>query len=166
MEQSALLVPVPEAEPVVGRWRAARDPSARAGLPAHITVLYPFVPPPLLDAGVEGALAGVLAAFHTFPFRLTRTATFPGVLYVAAEPPQPFVDLTNAMSHRWPEHPPYEGRYVDVVPHLTVAMGRRVRSVARRVEHGLPIDATARELWLMTSGTTGRWSARRRFSLG
>ena len=75
-------------------------------------------------------------------------------------------DLTNAMSHRWPDHPPYEGRYDDVVPHLTVAMGRRLRAVARRVEHGLPIDATARELWLMTSGTTGQWWARRRFSLG
>src|SRR5437870_4853994 len=122
MEESALVVPVPEAEPVVGRWRAGRDPSARAGLPAHITLLYPFVPPPLLDTAVDDAVADALATFHAFPFRLARTATFPGVLYLAAEPAQPFVDLTNVMTRRWPEHPPYEGRYDDVVPHLTVAM--------------------------------------------
>ena len=45
MPESAILVPVPEAGPVVGRLRARLDRSASRGVPAHVTVLYPFVPP-------------------------------------------------------------------------------------------------------------------------
>jgi hypothetical protein len=41
---SAVLVPVPEAERVVSRYRARLDGAAALGVPAHVTVLYPFVP--------------------------------------------------------------------------------------------------------------------------
>jgi hypothetical protein len=43
--ESTILVPVPEAEPVVGQLRARLDRAASRGIPAHVTVLYPFVPP-------------------------------------------------------------------------------------------------------------------------
>jgi pimeloyl-ACP methyl ester carboxylesterase len=40
---------VPEAERVVRRHRERFDPAALAGVPAHVTVMYPFVPPPQID---------------------------------------------------------------------------------------------------------------------
>jgi hypothetical protein len=40
--ESALLVTVPAAEPAVARHRSRLDTSATVGVPAHITVLYPF----------------------------------------------------------------------------------------------------------------------------
>ena len=46
---SALLVEVPEAEPLVRQWRMDLDPHAALGVPAHITVLFPFAPPPLIS---------------------------------------------------------------------------------------------------------------------
>src|ERR1700761_7063123 len=48
-EQSALLIRVPAAEPAVGAHRARLDASARDGVPAHLTVLYPFLPPAQID---------------------------------------------------------------------------------------------------------------------
>ena len=39
--ESALLVAVPEAEPLVGALRLVHDPSAAVGVPAHITILLP-----------------------------------------------------------------------------------------------------------------------------
>jgi hypothetical protein len=42
--ESALVVLVPEAEPLVGPFRERYDPSASAGMPAHITINYPFLP--------------------------------------------------------------------------------------------------------------------------
>jgi hypothetical protein len=42
---SAAVLLVPEAEPVVGVTRARYDRSGRWGVPAHVTVLFPFVPP-------------------------------------------------------------------------------------------------------------------------
>ena len=43
--ESALVVLVPEADPLVGPFRSFFDPSAALGVPAHVTLLYPFVEP-------------------------------------------------------------------------------------------------------------------------
>ena len=48
MPQSAFVVLVPEAEPWVKDLRERYDPIAAVGMPAHITVLFPFIPPDLL----------------------------------------------------------------------------------------------------------------------
>jgi hypothetical protein len=58
--QSALLLPVPAAESVVGPHRARRDASARDGVPAHVTVLYPFLPT-AIGPDVLAALAQLFA---------------------------------------------------------------------------------------------------------
>jgi hypothetical protein len=42
--ESAIIIPIPEAEPIVGPLRLQYDGAARLGVPAHITVLYPFYP--------------------------------------------------------------------------------------------------------------------------
>jgi hypothetical protein len=46
---SALVVLVLEAEASVKPFRDRHDPSAAAGMPAHITLLYPFKPPDETD---------------------------------------------------------------------------------------------------------------------
>ena len=58
MPESAILVPVPGAEPVAGRLRARFDRSAGRGIPAHVTVLYPFVPPGQITPGGIQMAAG------------------------------------------------------------------------------------------------------------
>ena len=47
---SALIVAVAEAEPAVADHRERLDRAATWGVPAHITVLYPFLPPADLEA--------------------------------------------------------------------------------------------------------------------
>ena len=55
-EESGLVLMVPEAESVVRKLRYRFDPAAAAGVGAHITVLYPFVPPASLANGVDEGL--------------------------------------------------------------------------------------------------------------
>jgi hypothetical protein len=55
---SAVVVPVPEADPVVTRYRACLDPAAGLGVPPHVTILAPFLPPRLITGATIGALAG------------------------------------------------------------------------------------------------------------
>ena len=57
---SGLIVEVPEAEPAVARLRERLDASAPLGIPAHITVLFPFMPPGTIG---PAALAGLAATF-------------------------------------------------------------------------------------------------------
>jgi hypothetical protein len=47
--QSALIVTVPAAEEAVGPHRAHFDKAAAWGVPAHVTILYPFMPPSDID---------------------------------------------------------------------------------------------------------------------
>jgi 2'-5' RNA ligase len=119
--RTAVVVPVPEAEPVVGRWRERYDPSAAAGMPAHVTALFPFVE---VDDAVVATLRSLCAALPPLDVEFRRCARFPGaVLYLDPEPAAGLRRLTEAIAARWPEAPPYEGRFADVVPHLTVASG-------------------------------------------
>ena len=118
---SALVVPVPAAEPVVADWRARFDSSAAEGMPAHITVLYPFLGEASIPVEVRRRLLELCAAVPVLDVEFRRTARFPGVLFLAPEPADGFRQLTRAVAEQWPQAPPYGGAFDEVVPHLTVA---------------------------------------------
>jgi 2'-5' RNA ligase len=161
---SALVVPVPAAEPLVQAWRDRYDPSAAAGMPAHITVLYPFAPRRALDA-LEDELASVAASLAPFEFRLERVGRFPGVLYLEPEPATPFVELTRTFTERWPQYQPYAGAFDAVVPHLTIAIGEEPDGAEAELAGALPLAARAEELWLMTKPLRRTWRLRRALPL-
>src|SRR5258708_19301675 len=83
---TALIVAVPEAELVVGGWRTAFDSAAAGGIPAHITVLYPFLKRDQIDAGALAELPALLAEHRPFDLRFSRFRPFPPLLYL---PPPP-----------------------------------------------------------------------------
>ena len=58
MAISAFAVKVPAADPLVAELRAQFDATARLGVPAHITVLVPFMPPQRITPAVLGSAAG------------------------------------------------------------------------------------------------------------
>lgn len=160
--ETALLVPVAAAEPLVRKHRLALDPVAPLGVPAHVTVLYPFVPPDEVDQGVCDAITDVLTDFKPFDFALTEVRQFAdGVIYLAPDPPQPFIEITDALAHRWPDHPPYGGAFSDVIPHLSVAVANG-ESAAHKLEAalngGLPLETHADAVWLMEGQRDDRWA--------
>src|SRR5262249_12710926 len=118
---SALVVLVPEAEALVKPFRDTYDPSAAAGMPAHITLLYPFKSPDEIAAATLGGLRACLAPFGALRFSLDSMRRFPGVLYLAPSPGDALRQMSKAIWQRFPETPPYGGRFADVVPHLTIA---------------------------------------------
>ncbi|HLU30340.1 MAG TPA: 2'-5' RNA ligase family protein [Acidimicrobiia bacterium] len=158
-QESALIVPVPDAETVVGPWRESLDPACEWGVPAHITVLYPFVPPDEIDSEIQGRLQDVLARVPAFDFRLASVEWFADdVAWARPEPAGPFRDLTARVSEAWPAFPPYEGAFDEVIPHLTICQGadpRHMAVAAAAVAERLPIHARADRVRLMA----GRFEA-------
>jgi 2'-5' RNA ligase superfamily len=142
---SALLVPVPEAEPTIGSWRARYDPGARAGIPAHITVLYPFLPARRINGPVLRSVRAMVGSVPPIAFRLTRIESFTSTdLHLAPEPAEPFIALTKAVHAHWPQCPPYGGRYDTIVPHLTLADGTQPDGMgAGTCRNGSPFPADA-----------------------
>jgi 2'-5' RNA ligase len=167
--ESAIAVNVPEAEPFVGALRQQHDPSARLGAPAHITVLYPFMPPARIDAAVVGQLREALAPVAAFKFRLTGIGRFPSAIYLRPEPPEPFVRLTRLVEHAFPGYPAYAGKHGGSMPHLTVAQADDVvhDAVERCLTPRLPpggIAASCSEVVLIEN-SSGRWLPMHRFPL-
>jgi 2'-5' RNA ligase len=159
LRRTALIVAVPEAEPHVAELRLAHDSSAPLGVPAHITILFPFAPAGELD---EDAVGELLARHSAFDFQLASVEHFDnGVTYLAPVPSEPFAALTQAVARRFPAYPPYEGAFETVIPHLTVGETRL------QLAPPLPIACRAREVVLIEEDEPGgRWRERRRFPLG
>ncbi len=86
---------MPEAERYIARYRERYDPSARRNVPAHVTVLYPFMPPQDIDDTVRAQLAAIARAVPCFDYRLAETRRFPVALYLAPQPDDSFAALTE-----------------------------------------------------------------------
>ncbi|MFF2384223.1 2'-5' RNA ligase family protein [Streptomyces sp. NPDC058108] len=165
--QSGLIVRVPEAEPAVRAWRDRLDPSARAGVPAHVTILFPFLDASRIDDGTRVAIGEVIGRHRAFETRFEHCGRFPGILYVVPEPAAPFRRLTEAIAERWPESPPFGGRFEELVPHLTVAQGQEDAVLARAeadLQSRLPVTACVSSVDLMVHDGT-RWHRKASFSL-
>ena len=104
MPESAILVPVPDAEPVVGRLRARLDRSASRGVPAHVTVLYPFVSPRQITPAVIQMTAAAVRSVPGFGCRFAGTNWFgEDVLWLAPEPAGPFSSM-EVPAHTCPKY--------------------------------------------------------------
>ena len=112
--ETALLVPVPAAEPAVGRHRARLDEAARDGVPAHITVLYPFLPPARISDRLLASLGRLFAGVAAFEFKLDRIGWFgEEVVWLGPRDPTPFSILTSLTFTAFPSCPPYGGQFPD-----------------------------------------------------
>ncbi|MFJ4867448.1 2'-5' RNA ligase family protein [Streptomyces sp. NPDC088757] len=166
--RTALVVRIPEAEPVVGGWRERCDPSARAGVPAHVTVLFPFLDEGRVDASVHAALTDVLGGHPSFDLRFETCGRLPDVLYLVPGPDKHLKRLTEAVAARWPEAPPYGGRFTEIIPHLTVAQGQEdavLAEIETDLAGGLPFTARVASVELLVHDGT-RWRERASFALG
>lgn len=171
LHEAALLIAVPEAEPLVRRFRLEYDPSARLGVPAHITINYPFLPGVNPAEELPEALADLFANFGAFEFSFRRIGRFPDLLYLPPEPDEPFKQLMQLVEGRFKDSPPYGGEFDEIIPHLTVAqsgdddvlefVGRELERMSRRY---FPMPCRAEQVWLMDN-RFGTWRKRGTFRL-
>lgn len=173
-EESALLLRCPAAEAAVGGARARLDRSAAVGVPAHVTVTYPFRPPAEVTADDHRRLAHVLAQHPSFTLTGARTAWFGDtVVFVELEAAAAVRALTEAVTAAFPEFPPYGGAFAEVVPHLTIGDHHDVaalRAAERDVLARLPFTQAVVEveLWAGPAPVSGRgtWRHLRSYPLG
>jgi 2'-5' RNA ligase len=163
MTETALVVEVPEAQKLYDRWVDVWDPPP--GAPVHVTLLIPFGP-------VEerrDELRTLFAEAAPFSFRLERVGRFPETVWLAPDPAERFIALSEAIFERFPEYPPYDGIHDQIVPHLTI-VSRAAPEVLARAEAELanlaPIEARAEVVLALEKGADGVWRRREVFRLG
>jgi 2'-5' RNA ligase len=165
--RTSILLPIPDAEPLVGPLRHLYDPADAAGVGAHVTLLFPFVPAPQLDANVIADVATMFGKNRPLDLIFDRVAQFPDVAYLALADETPILALIRELQNRWPEYPLYEGKFPAVVPHLTVAHGDSsiCAAVAAQLTLKLPLVTTVTYAALYTESADSIWSERARFPL-
>jgi hypothetical protein len=159
---TTLVVPVPEAESAVEYWRERYDWSASLGVPAHITVLGPFLPPSRIGNDVLDRLTSLCSRLPRVRFRLAGVELLQGVTCLTPHPAEPFRVMTEVLEAEWPE----AARGVTgVMHHLTVARDISVfEKVRAELAKIVPIDAEARELVLLEARADFRVRELGRFS--
>ena len=113
-----------------------------------MTVLYPFVPPAAIDETVLDALAQAAASVPQFRAECRTTGWFDEeVLWLAPEPAPSFRALTTAVWRAFPDCQPYEGRFDDIVPHLTIGQAAPLEELraGRAGGHETATDRDGRE---------------------
>jgi 2'-5' RNA ligase len=165
MAETAIVVLLPELEPLIGEWRRRYTGDGARGMPPHVTLIVPFADTSEL-AHRPGLVGRVLAAFAPFEVVLTETARFPGLLYLRPEPVEPFVALTEALVAALPEFPPYAGEFDQIVPHVTVAQADQevLVRIEREIEARLPVSARVERVWLFENAPEG-WRRHSAFPL-
>ena len=169
--ETGLIIPVPAFESFIRHHRTLNSAVSPEGVPAHLTLLYPFLPP----MGCKESHAEVASFFteiEPFDFQLTKVGWFAErVVFLAPEDPQPFIELTEKLIDRWSVCIPYGGRHGGAhVPHLTLGIEgtpEERASLAEAAEQLLPVQCVADQAWLMI-GTPrpAQWQIASKFSFG
>ncbi|MBQ0906911.1 2'-5' RNA ligase family protein [Micromonospora sp. U21] len=169
--ETALIVAVPEAERAVGRFRSALDIAASWGVPAHVTVLYPFLPLDRINDDVLATLSQIFESTPRFDISFAEVKWFgDSVVWLSPQADGGLRQLTAAVWRRFPESPPYAGAHADVVPHLTIgrdAPKHVLVQAAEAVAGHLPIRATVDAVRLIAGAPEpDSWHTLREFRLG
>lgn len=169
MSSSGLVLLVPELAPLIDDIRARHDPAWRQGMPAHLTVLYPFMDPVKIGPTQRGRLAEVFHSFAPFELKFARIGRFPEALWLAPEPAEAVVAMVRAVAEAFPDYPPYRGQFETVIPHVTVAQGEGLDLAAlepelrRRLAQPVRVEVGAVALF---TTVRRRWREVDRFLLG
>ena len=152
------------------RLRRRRVGSAAVGVPAHATLLHPFIEPESLGPSVRRRLREVAADHRPFDYRQDRMAEWPDAIYVAVEPVEPFVRLHRDLQAAYPDWPIYgaDGTF-EFEPHITVAdrQGKLEPGVRDNPAwRTLPRLARAEAIDVIATRPDGRWRLVWRIPLG
>jgi hypothetical protein len=148
------------------------DDSFPPGMPAHVTLLYPWRTP-VTTADLDAA-AAVVAGFGPCSFTLGSAAVFPDPLvYLPVEPDTGVRALMHALAAAFPDTPPYGGTIPDPTPHVTVRRCADHDDAKRwigRIDEILaplrPLEVRVDVVTVHARGDDGRWRPEAQFPLG
>jgi hypothetical protein len=157
-----LVLEVPEADAVLG----GAGMGDMAGMPAHVTIVYPFVPAPLLRARDLARLAAIARSHRCVTTRFERIGRLPDSWHLEPDDAAPWRRLAHDVRRQWPGLP---RAHHDGPIHLTiaylddVAAPRTEPQVRERIGALLPLTAGPARMTLLELDRRRGWQVRARF---
>ncbi len=138
-------------------------------MPAHVTILYPFLPTEQLTTAVRSELETIVAMNPSFTARFAAVERLERLVWLLPFDQAPFLRLTAAIVERWPDCPPYGGMHDEIVAHLTLVetTDASILDTAEGVgQTRIPFECRVGELRLIVATDAGRWKRRWNLPLG
>ncbi|MBO1330276.1 2'-5' RNA ligase family protein [Streptomyces sp. VRA16 Mangrove soil] len=152
---TAVVAVVPAAEPLLRRASEVDARVVRPGVPAHATLLYPWLPADRVGAPELDRLRHALPG-DPVRIRLAEVERQDG--FVAVPVPE-LAATAHAVRRAFPDQPPYGGRFGPNPPvHLTVALNADpavAAEVAREIAPRLPVTAEIATVHVVALGRSG-----------
>jgi 2'-5' RNA ligase len=171
--RTALLIEIPVEAPVDEFRQRHLAATVARGLPAHVTVLFPFAAATDVDARLRREVGEHFRAFAAFGAELTGVGQFDAHAWLVPEPHERFTALLAETYARFPQFPPYGDAFAEPVPHLTIAedgAGESVEDIVgqadRELGAGLPFEFTVDRVALFEELADGTWRQSDSFELG
>jgi hypothetical protein len=121
LKTSLLIIPPPEVQAFAAPLRLEYAPEVHMQVPAHITLFYPFIPPPEIPTAVT-ILKSLCNDVAPIKLTLDRYGHFEAIHYLASTHPEPIISLHKMLLSAFPDYVPYQGQYgAELIPHLTLA---------------------------------------------
>ncbi|HEY6569586.1 MAG TPA: 2'-5' RNA ligase family protein [Candidatus Limnocylindrales bacterium] len=165
-EASALVIRV-ELPAALAALRLRSDQNAADGVPAHVTLLYPFAEPAAIDAGVVGTVASIVGRHAPWSMVLGERRRWPEVLYASVEPDAPVRALQAELAAAFPTLPLGWGEF-EFTPHVTIAEGPGAHDPAVAGDPAwseLPLTQIVDAVELIVRDADGRWRVDRQFPM-
>jgi hypothetical protein len=159
--ETAIVIPVEGAEPLLSAAAAEVGFERPSGMPAHVTLLYPFVDAQGLVVDHAREAQRALSIVHPFDCSFSSIGRFddpPVAIYLEPDPAGQFTAMIVALMSAFPEFPPYGGAIDEVVPHLTLVetADRAVwRAAEAWVTPELPIGTPVQRFSIYKQTTAG-----------
>lgn len=120
-ETALLIVPPPPVQAFCYPLREQYDPEGFSRVPAHITLISPFVTGEAIDPAIE-KLHSLCSALAPFEVRLNHYGRFADALVLEPDDPQPIIALYEKLHAAFPDYPAYGGEFGEGLhPHVTLA---------------------------------------------
>jgi hypothetical protein len=180
--ESAVIVPVLQADGLLRGWRPRWEPPAPVGIPACIWLAHPFLAPAELGPGALSGLAAIFGAQPPISTRIEQVSRRPGAVTLVPEPSATFAALAAQVLEAFPtaQAPAADagaqGGELEMVA-LRSPDDALLDEAAADLERRLPLGVLIAEAWLVqaagsarawlvSEGTGERWTLRMRFPLG
>jgi 2'-5' RNA ligase len=147
---------------------------ATLGVPPHVTLLYPWRSAPV-DAASIATLQAVAKQYVPFTMTMHRVETFPkGVVYATVEPDGVLRSITQALTHAFPDTPPFGGEFAPAgpTPHCTLAkcapgeLDALQRELTESFDRVLPATINVTSVCVEEESDSGVWSVTSTIPLG
>lgn len=160
---TTIVAPTPFVGGHVERIRQANDWSAQLGVPAHVTLLGPFLEPSALDETVVRRLEHVFGRHAAFATSFTRVVRVGNVACLLPDDPRPFEHLHEALRQQWPQFPRRSLHQITVARDI---VGREFDRLAAELAPLLPLSGSIHQAVLFAADGEGPARPLDRFDLG